>query len=160
MNRNDKIAVLGIVNDWVKFFDAKAIAILAFQSAALGMSLTQIDRKWDFISKHWILVVLAILGVLCITISIVTAGSAIYPRKNVGAPSSNIFFAHIAQLTTASQYSDRLKSPVLDFEKDMESQIWANSQVAWKKYVLTSLSLVYGGIGYALLLFVYIVIIF
>lgn len=145
MQSSEKWALLQSINDWIKYSDAKAGLVLAFQGAVVGFFFAQRANFTDLAVRYgWLAQILFGFGILGLAVSIFFAASSVYPRLKVGESKSNIFFAHIGQLPSADDYRRRLSKPLLPFETEIEEQIWANSVVAWKKYKHVSRSI---GIG-------------
>lgn len=140
--------ILGMINEWGRFSDSKAGILLTLQGVILTIVFTLTSTpKADFT----ICFVLFVLGILIFGISIVIGLNAILPTLEVGAPSSKIFFGHIRTHKDFSGYLAEVNKTTYSFEEDVLSQIWANSIVAWKKYELVRIAIVWGLTGFVLI---------
>ena len=127
------------INGWIKFSDTKAGAILAANGAILTIAFSKsIDNK-DFILDNQFILISLSLGFLFGLISMIFAIFCLGPTLSIGEPKSLIYFGHIAKkydscnrykIDVAVAFRDELDS--ID---QITSQVWANSKIAWKKYV-------------------------
>jgi hypothetical protein len=145
------------VNEWIRFADAKAGAILA-GSAALGGVVLHALPQWSKHGEHpwqfWLL----IASLVAVTLAILFALRVLAPALRAGEPRSLVYFDHIARKhPSVSNYVTALRR-LLDNEDDLVDQlghqIWANSRVARHKFVAVGravrflgLALILAGIG-------------
>lgn len=148
MNSEDKKYLLQQVSDWVRFSDSKAGILLSLQGAILTIIFTLTTVPKIGLSTSFILFV---LGIIIFCVSVVVGINAVIPILEVGAPSSKIFFGHIAKSKNPTDYINMIENPLYDFEKDLLTQVWANSVVAWRKYELIRVAILWGIIGFALI---------
>lgn len=132
-----------VVNDWIKFADTKATALLAANGIIAGVVLINLNHIIPFtLCRGWCLV-MVILSILAFLASIVLSLRCVMPKLKVGEPKSAFYFDHIAQLSIID-YEAKAKA-ILSNEDDVEShiiyQIWANSKVASAKHRNIALSI-------------------
>jgi hypothetical protein len=168
--------VYGTVNEWVRFTDAKAAAILAADGVLAGFAASLLkDNRAEVLGSAPLLVCVG-LGLGALGISVVYCVNCISPslgflRPKFLAPSpvavrdpkeSLIFFGHVAALESAGDYALLTAEAFSDEAKlqaQLSQQVWANArvcldknkQVAWAVLFL-SVALVLGalalGIGF------------
>jgi hypothetical protein len=139
--------VLAIVNDSIRHAENKAAATMVAAGAIGGAvySLT-VNRLHAGVAFD---VTAAICGV-AVASAALFAGLCLMPRLRSGDdPDSLLYFHHIARSHQGSagraEYERLLKALIADNDlllKDIGKQIWANSQVAQRKYQLNRLGLI------------------
>lgn len=127
------------INEWIKFSDTKAGAIVAANGAIATIVLSKLAESIDFIDSYPIFLVLLIIGILTSFTSIILAIICLTPTLKIGKTSSSlIFFANIAENFNSYDDYEKVSLDVLTKDEQVFSQIthqvWANSKVAWKKY--------------------------
>jgi len=140
-----------IINDWIKFSDTKAAAILAMNGVIIGVVLTAIltnlSDAQDYLKDHTCLRWLLILGIILEAASIICCFFCLKPTLRNKNPSSLIYFGDIYWgYKTSSEYMEAVKEQFTHDEKTVShiaDQIWINSKIAWKKYVAVGLALVF-----------------
>jgi len=125
--------IYATVNEWIRFSDTKAGAILAADGviAAVAFSLLPEPVPAAYLP---LIVSGAVSGVLSVYFSIL----CLNPALRFGEPNSLIFFAHIAQRYQGpNEYAEALVGVFSEEEAaaaQIAAQIWVNSRVALKKY--------------------------
>lgn len=126
------------VNEWIRFSDTKAGAILAANGVIAGIVLANLASAKDFLHKNPVFLIFLITGVIAGCMSIYFSIRCLNPTLRVGEPTSLIFFAHVAQkFEKPSDYEQAVSKAFTDDVQAMAQiaqQVWANSSVAWKKY--------------------------
>lgn len=156
MRKEDRFTILQGVNEWLRFSDSKAGVIIAFQGVTAGFLISNAKilsevGKLGGSCTRFICLFLLVIGAASSLISLLYSFKVVYPRLNIGEPKSRIFFAHIASLKTATDYSKEISNKDYDLETDISNQIWANSKVAWRKYKAIHYSMLTAAIGYVTL---------
>ena len=128
-----------IINEWIRFSDTKAGAILAINGVIASIVLSKLANGNNFLDVHQIFPVLLILGTITTFISTIFSIYCLSPTLKVGdINNSLIFFANIAERFGSHYDYEKIAQDVLADEKQAATQIaqqvWANSKVAWKKY--------------------------
>ena len=140
---NTKIETLwktyNVINEWIRFSDTKAGAILAANGVIASIVLSKLAESKVFLDNNTIFFYPLTIGIILTCISIVSAIVCITPTLKIGTKTNSvIFFANIAE--NFETYNDYEKNAldVLTDEKHAAAQIsqqdWANSKVALKKY--------------------------
>lgn len=139
--------VLAIVNDSIRHAENKAAATMA-AAGALGGALYGLaaNRLHPGVAFD---VTAAICGV-AVASAALFAGLCLMPRLRSGDdPDSLLYFHHIARSHQGpagrAEYERLLKALIAHNDlllKDIGTQIWANSQVAQRKYQLNRLGLI------------------
>lgn len=130
------------INEWIKFADAKAGALISLNGVILGFVVSNLDNIRLIIASETCTKVLIILGIISLIVSLFFAIKCIFPKLNVGEPQSHIFFEHIAKkYTTAKEFKKYVDKPI-DLNVDLKTQVWANSKVASKKYTAINYSII------------------
>ena len=156
------------INEWIRFSDTKAGAILAANGVIVTIVLSKLTGSKDFIYSCPIFLILLIIGILASFISIILSIVCLTPTLKVGkATSSLIFFANIAEeFKSPNDYEKAALNALTIDEQSMSQitqQVWVNSKVAWKKYKavtwatyfldLTILIGIIGILGFLIILF-------
>ncbi len=129
----------GIINEWIKFSDAKAGAVLALNGVIIGLIYSNLQNNPGDFTKHPIIFTSLMLGILVGCISIYFCLRCLNPTLKLGEPNSLIFFSHISQ--KFKKYEDYVNAANNAFndeknlQDDLSQQIWVNSKVAHNKYV-------------------------
>lgn len=152
MNKEDRIQVLQMINEWVRFADAKAGAVSGLNGVILTIILSQYSRPSLMFTMPS---VIFNLGLVLIVISLAVGINAIIPRLNGEGKGSNIFFEHIAKFQSSGDYVAALNDPSYNIEDDISSQSWNNSKVAVKKYESINSSIMLALTGYGFIVFWY-----
>lgn len=131
--------ILGLVNDWIKHAETKAVGTLAAAGVSAGVLYNLVKNVSD---PNWILDVVAVPCALCITVGGLFAVWALRPRLRAREePTSGLYFHHIARRhprqTKGTAYLAELHGLTNDREAlvvDISSQVWANAHVATDKF--------------------------
>ena len=131
-------SLLDQINDWIRFADAKAGAVLAASGALGALLVSDIPRLEDF-ETHTTRAVLLTLAVVCVGISSLLCLQVLAPRVRVGEARSLIYFEHIARryAENRAEFVDmylRLVKDDADLARQVAEQVWANSRVAHRKF--------------------------
>lgn len=140
-----------IINDWIKFSDTKAAAILALNGVIIGVVLTTVLTNLSdaqiYLDNHAFLRRLLISGIILEALSILCCFFCLKPTLWNKNPSSLIYFGDIRRkYKTSFDYMKAVKEQFTDDDKTVShitNQIWVNSRIAWKKYVAVGLALVF-----------------
>lgn len=128
-----------VINEWIRFSDTKAGAILAANGVIASIVLSKLPGYKVFLNDHLMLLILLILGIITTFISIISSIICLNPTLKIGSKTNSvIFFANIAEnFETYNEY-EKNALDVLTDEKhaaaQIAQQVWANSKVALKKY--------------------------
>lgn len=127
---------LASVNEWVRFSEGKAIALLAAQGVLIGL-LSQ-DKLLNDQNLTATETVLGIFAVLFNALSMLYAFLCLNPRLKLKGGVSPIYFSSIATSFQQSEeyrqfYKERMNEDD-SIEKEVCGQIFVNSQIAMRKY--------------------------
>ena len=126
------------ISEWIRFADTKASAIIGINAILVGFIISNISTLIRYIVGNALLAIIARLAVISSVASVYFAIKCLNPTLDVGEPTSFIYFAHIALgFDSARKYSQQLQNLLNDqseFYDHISSQIWVNSNIAWKKY--------------------------
>jgi hypothetical protein len=144
--------IFSIVNDWLKFAEAKHGGVIAFNGAAIAMLCSVLFEKNPAGSHHlWIYLYLA--SAVFFTIAVICSLYSFLPllnnkeidRKKTPDTPNSIFFGHI-RFFTSDPYLALLYGKIngttpaatswTEFDKDYANQITVNSKIAYRKFVL------------------------
>jgi len=140
---NTKIETLwktyNVINEWIRFSDTKAGAILAANGVIASIVLSKLAESKVFLDNNTIFFYPLIIGIILTCISIVSAIICITPTLKIGTKSNSvIFFANIAEnFETYNEYEKKALDVLIDEKHaaaQIAQQVWANSKVALKKY--------------------------
>ncbi len=136
---------LAQVNEWIRFADAKAAATLAASGVLGGLLVKQVPSAGDFAERPGFSILLA-LAILCDGSAALITTRTLAPRLRTGEPRSLIYFDHIAKRyqRDAAEFSEnfvRIASDEQRFAIQLSDQIWANSQVARRKFRNASIAI-------------------
>lgn len=129
--------VYDTINEWIRFSDTKAGAVLAVNGVIVATFFTDIGGFKDYLCNHPLLVYPLILGILTELASIYFALCCLSPTLKTNDPTSLIYFAQIAQAFETPQDFEEKATAAFDdgtqSTTQIAQQVWANSHVAWKK---------------------------
>lgn len=145
--------VLGLVNDWIKHAETKAVGTLAAAGVSAGVlfNLTKGLHRPGWPVWH-----AAALCAFLISVAALTAAWALRPRLwSSEEPVSNLYFDHIARnhpkATKGTEYLDTLRGITSDdavLVAEIAGQVWANAHVARAKYMWANIGLSSILVGY------------
>ncbi|WP_088998256.1 Pycsar system effector family protein [Micromonospora echinofusca] len=129
---------LGQVNEWIRFADAKAAAVLAASGVLGGLLVKRIPRLADFKDEP-VYAGLLVVAILCLGGAALIASRILAPRLRTGEARSLIYFDHVARRYGGDRrgYVDTFTALTADeerFERHLAEQVWANSKVARAKF--------------------------
>lgn len=151
--------VYAAINEWIRFADTKAGAILAADVFLVAESVGQLKDddgkflKWAFYTPDALCV---LIGILFLVISAALALNCIRPRTRVpkNSPRSLLYFGHIAEFKTPTDYATTART--IDRRDtaydEISHQVWINSRVARSKHQFVAWSVVTLGLGLLCLL--------
>ena len=144
---------LSQVNEWIRFADAKAIAILAGSGVLGGLLVRAIPQLSDF-KIYPARATLLSVAIVCVGASALIALRSVAPRLRTGEARSLIYFEHVAR-RYASDRAAFVKGFVslADDEtrlvEHIAEQTWANSLVARRKFRRVSYAVLFLGAAMA-----------
>lgn len=124
------------INEWVRFSEGKAVALLAAQGVLVGLlSQDQLGQENDL---NTIGVVLGGVAITLNAASMLFAFFCLNPRLKLRGGVSPLYFGSIAaSFKTSVEYYDYYKNKMADNDavsKELCGQIFVNSQIADRKY--------------------------
>lgn len=141
-NNNELWNIYDIVKDWIKFSDAKAVAIIGINGFILSLIFSNIEIV-KLITKLFILKILLILIVIFLIISIFYAIVCLYPQKTE-TYKNVIYYKSISEKFNSSEdYSCEVEKLITEksLKEQLSKQIYQISTVATKKYEKVTCSL-------------------
>ena len=146
--------IYGAINEWIRFADAKAGAVLAANGVLVGATITALQGSSGFLHAHRFTCAFVVLGLLCVVISTFFCLRCIQPSLSLKADPGNslVYFGHIAgkYKVNSRVYTDalhnKLHSPV-DAMHEIGDQVWAVSQVANSKNLKIMRGVLFLGCG-------------
>ena len=128
-----------VINEWIRFSDTKAGAILAANGVIASIILSKLPDHQVFLNEHLTLLILLMLGITTTFISIILSIICLNPTLKIGTKTNSvIFFANIAEnFQTYDEYEKNALDVLIDEKHaatQIAQQVWANSKVALKKY--------------------------
>jgi len=133
------------VNDWIKFSDTKALALLGFQVVFLGFILSKALGS-QFREMNSPLTYLVLMAAFALNAGSITwTFKCLNPRLKMIGGVSPIYFGTISEkFKNSRQYRDFFKknfSHEEDIEDELAGQVYMNSTIAWKKFRCVAYSL-------------------
>lgn len=125
------------LNEWVRFSDTKATALLAINGVITGFYFSNITELKSILTEKPIVCFPLLMVVIFIFLSTLFSMFCIVPRLKISRKDSLIFFSDIAKnYSNAEDYGKAIEKSLTggNFNKEISPQIWANSKVATKKY--------------------------
>ena len=138
--------IYDVVNEWVRFADAKAAVTLTADVVLAGAAIDVLKGNLGFIDDArftgWVVALLVLAGIGLLK-SVLFCLWCLAPRTGAGAPTSLIFFSHIArrELTKFRSEARTLSRPDVVFDQISE-QVWLVSKVADRKHGLVRWSII------------------
>lgn len=144
---------LSQVNDWIRFADAKAVAVLTGSGVLGGFLVKAIPRIADF-KIYPIRAGLLSVAIVCVGISALIVLRTVAPRLRTGEARSLIYFDHVAGRypTNRGAYVENYVNLATDgarFSENIVEQVWANSLVARRKFRRVAYAVTFLGIAMA-----------
>lgn len=129
--------VYDTTNEWIRFSDTKATAILAMNGIIAGFYFSNMTKLQNMLAIRHILIIPLVVGVCTILFSTICSALCMVPRLKIVKDDSLIFFSDIAKgYSTVDSYEKAIKKTLTDdgVKTEITHQIWANSKVAHEKY--------------------------
>ncbi len=124
------------INEWTRFADAKAGAILTADGVLGTLAASIVKEHWTDLSKHGFFRPLALVGGFFLMASAMVCVKCLYPKTRVtGETRSLLYFHHIA-IDDLNKYLESTEA-LCDDEKanrEVAKQVWANAKVAREKH--------------------------
>ncbi len=154
LDNEDLWNIFSNINDWVRFADTKAAAVIAGQVTIFALAIPRILTNGTIIATSiWLLLLLA-LSLILGALTLLYALKCILPRLKVGEAKSLIFFGHIAQaFSDAKAYQEMVERHLNEpsgLRDHLVHQIWSNAVVAWDKYKTSTWALRFFAFGLVL----------
>jgi hypothetical protein len=153
-DHDDLWEIYNAINEWVRFADTKAGAVLAAQGIIVAVALPPLLENRVSIVGDCLLCTLLVLSALATLLSVALSLKCVTPRLKVGEAKSLIFFGHIAQaFNDPDAYHatfERYRNDEKGLAGHIAHQVWANSKVAWTKYKDSTWALRFFGMAVAL----------
>jgi hypothetical protein len=130
--------VYAATNEWIRFADAKAGAILTAEGVLAGAAVTALQGNKPFLESHILILLLFGAALLCLLASAGFCLSCIFPSLNFGKAESLLYFAHIAEQFPQDHtaYTEQAKIVLQNPQEELNQigqQVWANAKVATHK---------------------------
>jgi Family of unknown function (DUF5706) len=145
------------VNEWIRFADSKAVALLT-GNGVLGGFVIRAMPRWSQVGTHpwryWFLA--TSLGF--VMAAILSNLRVLTPKLKAGEPRSLLYFDHVGKrYRDPTNFNHAFRELLNDEPRlidQIADQVWANSRVARKKFVaagwatrFTALALALAGLG-------------
>lgn len=124
----------GLINDWIKTADQKAMILGSFNIAGFIYQLVKFDKVKD---GSCLTVTLFAISVASTFVALYFWLQILYPKLDNKLKKSKIFFQHISNAYNndmASGIEDLLAVTDEEYRKDLASQIVINATIAKTKY--------------------------
>lgn len=143
MTKNEELwKLLESINEWIRFSDAKAVALLGIQGLFIGFL---VDNRTSWLGLSGLLFALFGLGLLCNAASIGCAFLCLNPNLRQKGRASILYFGAIANgFSGSDEYQkclDDSYSTASQQRNQLCGQIYENSCIANKKFRLVAYSL-------------------
>jgi branched-chain amino acid transport system substrate-binding protein len=139
-NKNEFLwKVFTTINDWLKFSDTKAVALLLAQGVVITAGIPHVLASRDHILNNLAQLVSLILGSIALLISIFIAVRSLISNFTSVVSKSIIFFGDIARdYSSGKEYIKNLPEEEERFNEEVANEIVSNSIIAKKKYFAVS----------------------
>lgn len=132
------------INDWIKFSDSKATALLAINGVILSIIFSNLPKVWILVQGDILKVTLVLTGIL-ITIYFIFATilfsiSCLYPKmdKKYRNGLNLLYYKDIAEnFNSSDEYlksSEKMFNNDLELKNQIAKEIFENSTIANNKY--------------------------
>jgi hypothetical protein len=146
--------IYGAISEWIRFSDAKAVAILAGGGVVLGLTLNRLVEALESTASFWTV----LIGLLTIAAMAVSAGfcmAALWPRLKTSEPATSlIYFEHIARRYAGDrqEFTKAMRTMLSNGQTDdhLLDQIWEIARVARRKFFLVGRATMSIGAGLGL----------
>jgi Family of unknown function (DUF5706) len=122
------------VQEWVRFADAKAGAVLAVDGVLIAQFAPHVDDK----GANAVSLGFVVGAMVLAAFSALSALFAVYPRISMVKPVSMLYFDHVSRRKDALDYHYAAMHLLRDSDllaRGLTDQIWAFSRQARRKYV-------------------------
>lgn len=127
--------IFGNINEWIRYSDTKAVALLGIQGVILGITF---GSHTIFTELTLMQLLLAAAGIVSNVLSAFLAFMCLSPRLGHGRLVSPIYFKSIAgEFASAGEYEKFVESSFRnpsDISHHLSVQIFANAQIAQIKF--------------------------
>jgi hypothetical protein len=148
----------GAINEWIRFADAKAGAILTVNGVLGGALVTALGGNKDFLVAHLFTFGAVVLSLACIVTSTIHCLRCIQPSLKADPATSLLYFGHISHQFRGNSrdYTDALRKKLaspLDAMHEIGDQVWVNAHVATSKNrkIVRGIQFLGLGLGFGLL---------
>jgi hypothetical protein len=141
IDKSDIWKIYETVNEWIRFSDSKAGAVLAANGVIIGLLAPSAIKFKQLILSDTFLTNISIACLTSLLVSVVLSLVSLTPTLKIIQPKTHIYFGHIAEsFPDASSYQKELSDNpkvTTSLSAQIAGQIWANSKIALWKYRLT-----------------------
>lgn len=127
--------IFAVVNEWVRFADAKAGLLLAADGVIFTLACGPIASNREYLTKHQSALFFVIAASIFLIVSTAYSLSCVFPKTKPPGGNSLIFFETIARSNALvyRQNARRLSDPQVAYD-EVSAQVWAVSKVASRKH--------------------------
>jgi hypothetical protein len=146
MAQDDSWKQLQLINEIVRYADAKAGLVLTLNGVLIGLIAVRVQTG-DFFSDHPSPGAMLLIAMAFLTLSVAFDVGAVMPRlAATGQEASLLHFEYVGEHFAADQddYVDQFAKLVQDsdqMQRALGAQVWANCVVARRKYAYVRWSL-------------------
>jgi hypothetical protein len=132
-----------VINELIRFADAKATAILAIDGVIAGFFFSNIGTIQTILMQRTVALLPLLLVAGFLLLSTGYSAYCIVPRLKMNNSKCLILFCDIAKFPNAETYQKEIGEQLGDEKVDqyLADQIWVNSKIATKKYYAVTVSI-------------------
>jgi hypothetical protein len=141
--KDDLWKTLSSINNWVRFSEGKAIALLAAQGVLIGVLSKESFGSVEAMTRAQL--ILITIAMILNSVSMLFAFLCLNPRLRLHGGISPLYFGSISSsFGSSDEYYHYYRQKMSDADsssKELSGQIFVNSQIAFRKYKYVAYSI-------------------
>lgn len=137
--------ILNSINEWIKFSDIKAGAILSIYGVLLTVIYSNAKQVFELLNSNNCILTLAIIAIITSIVSVILSFLTLNPTLKNENPHSIIFFGHVQEKFDEYKKYNEYAVEVIEskdrYRNQLSEQVVINSKICWRKFKLISWSI-------------------
>jgi hypothetical protein len=137
--------ILNSINEWIRFSDIKAGAILSIYGVLLTVIYSNSKQVFELLNSNNCILILAIIATLSSIASVIFSFLTLNPTLKNKNPHSILFFGHVQEkFDEFENYNEHAVQVIQDkdrYRNQLAEQVFTNSKISWRKFKFISWSI-------------------